>query len=304
MSANEREAEEKIEEEVDAPQSRRPALNLPPWVRKTFLDHGDHLDEINDLMELAGKGISMLPRVPQAIEALSRGGGEPSSVSLAESRVVAGKATRELDRGLPMLHSQGAIALWSGLECYVKRIVEEFLTQVPGALDSEPIRKIKIPLAEFQSMTDPQRIAYLLETLERDLRVADGSGVGGFERLLGVFGLSGSVDPIVRSSLFELNKVRNVFAHRRGRADERLVRALPGRGYEVGAPILLAHCCFFAFYEAVSAYSFELLLRLVERFGHTREEFVAEMRASAAPWPPPIKAHKHGETPLQTVTEQ
>ena len=159
---------------------------------------------------------------------------------LRDLRARAAAAERQMQDGLPLLHSQMAIGIWSVLEAAIDDFVIAWMTNVPASLMSEDISKIRVPFALFEEMDRPARMQFLLEEFKRNLRTDSKVGVERFESILKPLGLSGPIDECVRRNIFELSQVRNAILHRASRADQRLIDACPWLGLQAGSKVIVA----------------------------------------------------------------
>jgi hypothetical protein len=145
--------------------------------------------------------------------------------ALAKER--ADLAQREVSNGFPVLHSQQVVSIWSSIECFVEDMLVAWLANDPEAMKSERVRKIKIPLTDFDRMSESERKYFLVSELQRDPEFARKNEIEKFESLLALAGLFGNIDAAVKRDLIELGHTRNVLLHRRGIADAKFVQACP-----------------------------------------------------------------------------
>lgn len=167
-------------------------------------------------------------------------GSEKAAERLRDLRERTAKAEKQIQDGLPLLHSQMAIGIWSVLEAAIDDFVVAWMTNVSASLASEELAKIKVPAALFEEMDRPARMQFLLEEFKRNLRTDSKVGIERFESLLKPLGLSGPVEDSVRRDIFELSQVRNAILHRASRADQRLVEACPWLALRPGDKVVIA----------------------------------------------------------------
>src|SRR5690606_7101680 len=105
------------------------------------------------------------------------------------------------------------------------------------ALSAPQIRKLKIRLGEYLQLSKSEQAAYLVELLEQEIASPLKKGVTRFESLLEPFSLSGGVSESCARTIFELQQVRNVSAHRNGIADRRLKIECPWLKVHIGQPV-------------------------------------------------------------------
>ena len=126
-----------------------------------------------------------------------------------------------------MLHSHALVGVWGAFESAIEDSVLGMLMNKPDLLQSECFSKIKISLAEFEILEKEDRIRYIFEETSRSHTLGRRQGVDGFEVFLGYVGLSGTVDPDIRKTVWEVSHIRNVIVHRASIRDRKLVQSCP-----------------------------------------------------------------------------
>lgn len=254
---------------------------LPEWARLPFDDFRQQVMEIGDVLDLACQGIAMLRGRPQALEALAQATAldnegaqaddsesKPDYLdSLDAAKRQADLAQGEVDKNFPLLHSQAIISLWSSLEALIENFLAAWLENEPTARLIDPVRKLKISMWQYDEMNSGERNLYTVELLEREVNSPLNQGVARFESLLDVFGFGGGTTEDVRKDIFEMNHIRNVLVHRRGRADRRLVDACPWLELKVGEPIQVSHQQFGRYYISTTQYFFDVYNRVRAHYG-------------------------------------
>jgi hypothetical protein len=185
-----------------------------------------------------------------------------SAAHLKRLREKAERAEKQIKDGLPLLHSQMAIGIWSVLEAALDDFVVAWLTNVPAALEADELSKIKVPAALFELMERPARMQYLLEEYKRNLRSDSKLGVERFESLLKPLGLSGAVAEDTRKDIFELSQIRNAILHRASRADQKLIEACPWLNLEPGNRVVVTRADSDRFVRSVTDYLKTVIKRL------------------------------------------
>lgn len=79
----------------------------------------------------------------------------------------------------------------------IEDLIVALLLSEPEFLRAEAFSKIRIPLADFETLDKEERMRILLRELQRTLRSDQRHGVNGFEVILGSVELSGEVDDCV-----------------------------------------------------------------------------------------------------------
>jgi hypothetical protein len=233
---------------------------VPDWVLIPYMDFLMREMHLVDYRALSFFAILSLVKNPGALDGL----GERHKA--VHQRTI-DLAREEFAKGYPILQEQAVAALWELLESFVLSFLTNWLTNQPELTQLTAIRKIKIPLADYEKMSQDEKYDYLVDELERGLGAPFKQGSNRFEVLLDVFGLSGPVDEPVRKDLFELSQVRNVIVHRRGIVDRRLAEACPWMGLRPGDRLSLTVDDWERYLEAVDRYSSSIIYRAQAHFG-------------------------------------
>ena len=227
----------------------QPHKQLKQWAAKPFEHVVAYLRETAEFAEAVTFGLANTGRLALAEELfqeLERRDPEPLSEysSEASARIIdlrkrAERADKQIQEGLPLLHSQMAIGIWSVLEAAIDDFVVAWMTHVPISLASDDLSKIKVPAALFEQMDKAGRMQFLLEEYKRNLRSESKAGIERFESLLKPLGLSGQVPDDARKDIFELSHIRNAILHRASRADQKLLEACPWLTLKVGERVIV-----------------------------------------------------------------
>jgi hypothetical protein len=279
---------------MEAPPSQEPVpdlknTGLPEWATAPFRDFMNHVELLWQVLHLTIHGISMLPKMPDLVQALadadeaqekrleSRAGLVQNEAAIArrkelESRTErvrkeAAIAHREVESDFPIVHSQHVVALWSSLEATLHRFVAQWLMNRPKTLLEEPWSDLKVRIGDYETSDREQKAEYVIDALERTLGLGLKQGVNRFESVVAALGLKGSVEDGVKNAIFELQQVRNAIVHRRGLADHRLCTRCPSLRLKPGQQVLVSHEMARKYSEAVDGYAAELVYRCGEFFG-------------------------------------
>jgi hypothetical protein len=224
----------------------------------------DYIEEERDLVELSRVGIEMLRKqrptsrsVQDAAATLTR------AVSGVE---LVARAGEEASDDHPLLHGHSLVAIWGALETMAIGVVAAWLTHRPESRSGK-VSDIKVPYSMFEDLSDEERVDALVHELDQQRGAK--KGVDRFETLLTWVQLSGQTDPVLAQNLYEMQQVRNVFAHRRGIADRRFIEACPHFGCGVGDQILLDRDAWYDSMVAALVYAETVLLRMKEQLGST-----------------------------------
>jgi len=167
---------------------------------------------------------------------------------------------------LNSIFKQSTVVLWSSLEAFVNDFLILWLKNVPSALKSDDIVRIKISIAQYNQMNDEERLQYILDMLKQSLNVPNKQGINGFEALLQVFDLTGSIDRDISRDLYELSHIRNVIVHRRSIADKRLIDACPWLNLSIGDRVIVDSAIHLRHVNAVKEYIKTMFQRVTEFF--------------------------------------
>jgi hypothetical protein len=246
-----------------------------PDLRNLHSQFVDHLMKIVRLTGAAAAETARLPRtidLMEAVDALKKSQGKPTDPdSIAEAKRVLPLLEAERAQGFPLFHGLAAIGIWSTLEAFIEDLLLGCMMRDAAFADVENVRRLKVPLLEFEGMTTEARKQWIIESLESALGVSRKPGAGKFEPVLGAFGLGGPVDDECRACLVELSAVRNVLAHRNGRADARFISTCPWLDLCSGDEVLVNQRMLTAYGTAAIAYGTGVYRRALVRFGEPTE---------------------------------
>ena len=172
----------------------------------------------------------------------------------------------EVDEGFPTLHRQVALSLWSSLEWLISDFLANWLANEPKSLSIEAVKKVKVSIAELETLSGMEKYYYLVSEIERDTKSGLRQGVDRFESTLQVFGLSGSVPETIKKDLFEFGHVRNVLVHRNGVADPRFVKACHWLELSAGQAVTVDEARLIRYIHAAQDYVKLLCDRVVSHF--------------------------------------
>ena len=132
----------------------------------------------------------------------------------------------------------------------------------PSAKLRDPVRRVKLSVAEMSELASDEQCRAIIHELQRGMGSEQRMGVGTFESLLGVLGLSGAVDATIRKRLLALQQLRHVIVHRASKVDKRLVTACPWLRLKVGSQLRVNHREVMAYMIAAIQYTTILKGRL------------------------------------------
>lgn len=240
-----------------------------------FRRFADQVYEINRILSFSMNGIARetaAPKVVEAIESYKEMDGKPSSPEVvekqrAEAHARAAFAQAQIDSGFPVLYAHATVAIWGAIEVLVEDLVVDGLMSDKKYLEKEALRKIRIPLAEYESLEPIERFQFLARELARQTNSDLKHGVGRFESLLDTVGLGGALSQELRRTCLEFGEVRNLIVHRAGTADRRFVDSCPWLNATVGDAFRIDSKSYAKYREFANQFLVELLVRAAIRFG-------------------------------------
>lgn len=218
--------------------------------------------ELDRFVETAWGGLEYAEHAIKIVETLARSPylrGGPREPAPAEKERPAKLEAFAADQRphFSALHSLAAFRLWaileSAVEDFIRRLLEDDSFRHRPALLS-----IEGSLIEFASASLEEQCEILLARLKQRLGANLKVGVGRFESLLDAVGRGGPVDDLVRRVLLELSELRNVVAHKNGRADRRFLERCPWYGAREGEDLVVTHLHFHRYITAAHWYVVEL----------------------------------------------
>lgn len=223
--------------------------------------------QVIDLVDLTRRGANVLTMGPRIFEVLIETASDKEHAAVeyekrqAGARYTAKVADSEMKNDFSLLHSHALMGAWGALEGMIEDLSISRMQHDASILDEPKFAKIRVPLVEFQVMSESDRLRFIVAELQRDLGLELKSGATKFEPLLAVVGLSGFVDRRVRDAIFEAQNLRNVFAHRGGVADRKLVSNCPHLSYKIGDSVKIDSKVFSRDFYGLLAYGFIVLNR-------------------------------------------
>ena len=181
------------------------------------------------------------------------------------------KAQEMLSRGLPMVHSQTLISLWAILESFIYMLAANVMSNDTNIRQNEKIRRIKIPLVDFETLDSQERSYFVIRELEQKVGASYRKGIGCFESLLDVFELGGGLEENYRRDLLELQQIRHVLVHRRGFVDRQLSEACPWLKLRMNSKINITREDLRKYFKAVNEYLLEISRRIVKKYTPQQE---------------------------------
>jgi hypothetical protein len=184
-----------------------------PWASKPLEWYLNEQQHIIDLVELSVNGIAMVINIPKILDVLEKT--DSDKYTTAKSQLIrieleekAELARNEVDSGFPLLHAQAVISIWSGLESTVRNLVAVWFQNRPEVYKTEAMKRIRVRVGEYESLSSDEKAFYVVELLEQELGATLKNGVGRFESLLEPIGMNGPVSAPIKRTIYELSQVR------------------------------------------------------------------------------------------------
>lgn len=248
-------------------------------------------DQCVQLLQLSVRAIEGLPHEIALLEAVHNlqsaeaeyaGEEQPSREDIDRTKELAKFAEEERVNGFPLLHAHALTDLWSILEATVEDLLVANLVNEPEILAHEAFSKISIPLSEFRTLDEEERMRLVLSEFSRNRGAERRKGVERFEILLEPFGLAGPVEKELKKTIWEIQNVRNVLVHRAGIADRKFVQACPWLNLSVGDRVTVTRETFDRYYRALSEYGTLLVFRFGSKYGIDVRGAMESKRAATA----------------------
>lgn len=248
-------------------------LVVPDWSVEPLFAFMERSEELRRILVLSVRGSSMVKDLPTFIEIIGVKKSDTDSqkqLGMDELRAQANFAANELSRGHPVLHAHTFVALWAAFETCIEDLSVSILTNQPECLKKEAFAKIKVPLADFESMDKEERMRFLVSELQNS-SAGHRHGVDRFERILEPLGLAGGVDDEIKKHLRAFHYLRNVIIHRQGVADRRAVEGCPWLNLKVGQRVEITDQTYEIYDHAIHDYVLTIANRIVAVF-ETKEQ--------------------------------
>ena len=244
---------------------------VPEYAVQSLNDLLSYLENASTLLQASKRAITALRDIPGLYLSLANTKKTPETKKQfddewEQSKKDAVVGLREYEQGFPFLHDFTLVGMWGALEASVEDLMVALLSHEPELLRRDAFSKIKVSLADYETLSKDERMRLVVSELGRALRADQRQGVSAFESILDSVGLSGRVDEDLREAVWEMNHVRNVIVHRRSRVDRSFRAACPKFGISVGDRLIVTSDYLERYKNAVHAYAVELLGRIKARY--------------------------------------
>lgn len=220
---------------------------MTTWFNAPYESYRRFVRQVNELLWLSTQGIRQTEVVLKSMEMLATSDDSDFNREVLEDdwletqRQLVTLSREEQKNDYPLLHAHALVSFWGALEAGMHDLVVAILMNDPDAMRRENVSKIRMSVAEFAALDEYERANFLASELRRSLSSDLKFGVGQFESVLGVFGLSGPVTEAVSRGILELQQLRHVIVHRIGIADRSFLRRCPWIDVDLGESVKITH---------------------------------------------------------------
>jgi hypothetical protein len=241
----------------------------PPsrWWKEPLLVFAEYVDDERDLIELSRVSVEML-RLQDAKSVQLHDAAETLTRAVTAADLVI-RAQGESATDHPLLHGHSLVAIWSAMETMIGDLVQAWLLWWPPA---------RTRAASIVSVSQPQGLppdewaAGVHQALGRSYqklnqKVRSPRRLDQYEWLLDAVGLVATAqenDVQMVQNLWEMQQIRNVFAHKRGVADARLVANCGHLPFKIGDEIRIDRDAWADFLVTAMVYA-DLIVRRMKR---------------------------------------
>lgn len=278
---------------------RVPARQLAAvdWVNEPLRRLLDHINEADALNRVYSTGVLRLTTAGARAELLR----DEIAPLLGESldwatdpKVVAGEkslerlARCEKENDFRLLHALFLISLWGVMETVVDDFVVGWIARRPEDLAVALDKPIRLPPASVLRSNARARAEAVFEGLRRASDRPAGTGTARFENSLGLVGLSGPVPPLIADVLYEMHRIRNVYAHCAGVADTRFLEDCSWFDIKVGQPVPITGLALRGYQSIAAVFGVMIQRRAYARLG-------IRVLADGNYWDPTVQVGDYGD---------
>lgn len=145
-----------------------------------------------------------------------------------------GVTKRENDSGFITFHALYIVGLWGAFEAFVDDCCRGLISVSPQLLKTDPFKNISISAADLDKGADAIN-AEIFRQLRAGKSVREGiDDKGKFKILLKAVGIRVDAPDQLSAAVWEAQHVRNLWAHKAGKADEEFLKNCPSLGIPLG----------------------------------------------------------------------
>lgn len=242
---------------------------------EVLVDYQDETVRLSEVYMIGTARLQGAHQLARALEPLLRTpeDGANSVRDLSREKELSELAASEVEHGFRLLHAHFLVGVWGVLESAIDDFVLYWLTAHPDHMSWNPDDEVKVPVAAVFSASPRERAEMFLDSVKKRRGTPLARGINRFEDLLRIVQLDGPFPEGLGTSIFEMQQVRNAYAHCGGIADARFIDACGWLPIREGDAIPMTPAIAMDYYGSVSAYVTLLVKRAWARLGivHTAE---------------------------------
>ncbi len=251
------------------------------WWKEPVRVFAEYVEDERDLIELSRVSVEML-RTERATSRQLQDASDTLTRAVPATKLVA-RAQAESQTDHPLLHGHSLVAIWSALETMVGDLIEAWLLSWPSARTHVGAL---VAVSGLHGLPPDEWAAGARQALDRryqklNQKIRSPRRLDHYEWLLAAVGLVAAAqddDARMAQNLWEMQQIRNAFAHKRGSADARLVANCPHLGFKVKDQIRIDRHAWEDFLVTTVLYADVIVRRMKRELGLSDW-----LRSSAAP---------------------
>jgi hypothetical protein len=188
---------------------RKPDLSLPTWASEPLCSFAGQVNDLGRVLAASSAGLNAMAGMRRLHSELVGYGPKIEPIVRRYADVIFRKSERgaglssakvDLRKDFLILHAHAVVSLWGSVEVLIEDFIVAWLLHNPKTLKSETFKKVKIPLAEYESLDKEGRMRVLLQELDR--ATVGKQGIDRFEQMLANLDLSGPVPKADKTTIF------------------------------------------------------------------------------------------------------
>ena len=253
----------------------QPSQSRPPELEAAATSWIDYMERVILFNETMHHGIRSALPIGKIADLVSRTMTENPPSQQKRIRASLAQAQQEIDADFEFVHALTLMAAWGAFDAFVEDLCQAMLVVEPQLLEAPAFKGVKLS-PEILLVADVSKQMEIVfkeasNKVSADLKV----GVGKFESQLKLVGLEGRgdlSDDLKKAMLFA-GQVRNVWAHRAGKADSRFIEHCGDHfGVNEGDTLSISTPVSQEFMGAIATYGWLILNRYNLRRGLGRVE--------------------------------
>jgi hypothetical protein len=240
------------------------------WWKEPVRVFAEYVEDERDLIELGRVSVEML-RTERVTSTQLHDAAETLTRAVTATDLV-GRAREESRKDHPLLHGHSLVAIWSALETMIGDLMEAWLLSWP------PARRHAASLVSvsgLHGLPPDEWAAGAREGLDRQYwklnrKLRSPRRFDYYEWLLGAMGLVAApqdTDAQMTQNLWEMQQIRNVFAHKRGTVDARLIANCPHLPFKIKDEIRIDRHAWADFLVTTVLYADAIVRRMKRELG-------------------------------------